>query len=140
MNERIKALRKYKGLTQTEFGEVIGVKGNTVTTYETGTRIPSDAVILSICREFNVSEEWLRTGEGEMFKPLSHGEELIEFATKVAKGDPGNIRARILSVMARLTDEQGEVLAQIAREFAVPAGSSPNDSNHTGDSAQPVNE
>ena len=62
MKERIKMLRKNIGLTQTEFGEKIGVKGNTITGYENGIRSPSDAVIKAICREFNVSEQWLHTG------------------------------------------------------------------------------
>ena len=70
MQNRIKALRKSQKLTQTEFGARIGIKGTTVTGYESGNRTPSDAMILSICREFNVSELWLRTGEGEMFMPL----------------------------------------------------------------------
>ena len=62
-------MRKSKNLTQTAFGEIIGVKGNTVTNYETGLRTPTDAVIKSICREFDVNEEWIRTGNGEMFTP-----------------------------------------------------------------------
>lgn len=85
MNERIKTVRNTIGLTQTEFGSRIGVKGNTVTGYETGIRNPSDAVIFSICREFNIREEWLRTGQGEMLKenPLNNEagyyiEELLE--------------------------------------------------------------
>lgn len=53
-------------MTQVEFGEKIGVKGNTVTNYENGLRTPTDAVILSICREFNIREKWLREGIGEM--------------------------------------------------------------------------
>ena len=56
MEQRIKTIRKSNNLTQTEFGKRIGVKGNTVTNYETGLRIPSEAVILAICREFDVSE------------------------------------------------------------------------------------
>lgn len=68
MKERIREIRKTLKLTQVEFGEKIGVKGNTVTNYETGLRNPTDAVLLSICREFNVNEGWLRTGEGEMFQ------------------------------------------------------------------------
>lgn len=64
---RIKAVRKVNKMTQIEFGQKIGIKGNTVTNYETGLRNPSDAIIKSICREFNVNEHWLRTGEGEMF-------------------------------------------------------------------------
>lgn len=69
MNERIKKLRKALDLTQREFGERIGVKPNTIATYEIGRNEPIDAVISLICREFNVSETWLRTGEGEMFAP-----------------------------------------------------------------------
>lgn len=64
MNERIKKIRKNFNLTQTEFGARLGVKGNTITNYETGLRNPSEAVIISICREFGVNEIWLRTGEG----------------------------------------------------------------------------
>ena len=56
-----------------------------------------------------------------MFKPKSRNEELFEFATKVAEGDPGSIQAQLLAVMARLTDEQWEVLAQVAHEFVEEA-------------------
>ena len=72
MNERIKKLRKYLDLTQKEFGERIGIKGNTIANYELGRNEPIDAVVSLICREFNVSEEWLRNGAGEMFKPSSN--------------------------------------------------------------------
>lgn len=123
MDERIKELRKALSLTQQEFSERIGVKRNTVAQYEMGRNPPTDTVITLICREFNVSEEWLRTGAGDMFQPKSRNEELLEFAEKVAEGDPGSIQAQLLAVMARLTDEQWEVLAQVAREFAEEAKS-----------------
>lgn len=55
-------------MTQVEFGKKIGVKGNTITNYENGLRSPSDAVIISICREFGIDENWLRTGTGNMYK------------------------------------------------------------------------
>lgn len=117
MDERIKELRKALGLTQQEFSDRIGVKRNTIAQYESGRNEPLDAVITLICRTYCVSEEWLRTGEGEMFQPKSRNEELMEFATTVAEGDPGSIQAQLLAVMARLTDEQWEVLAQVAKEF-----------------------
>lgn len=66
MKERIKKIRKESGLNQTDFGSRIGVKQSSVTGYESGTRAPMDAIIMSICREFNVNEEWLRYGTGEM--------------------------------------------------------------------------
>ena len=64
MNERIKLLRKALELNQTDFGARIGVKQGTVAAYESGARVPLDSVIVSICREFGVSESWLRSGEG----------------------------------------------------------------------------
>ena len=66
MNERIKILRKSLGLTQQNFAIRIGMKQNSIALIESG-RNTSDQTILSICREFNVNEEWLRTGKGEMF-------------------------------------------------------------------------
>lgn len=69
MNTRIKFLRKNSGLTQEKFAERIGLKQNSIALIESGKRNISDQAILSICREFGVREEWLRTGEGEMYAP-----------------------------------------------------------------------
>ena len=76
MNERIKALRKELNLTQQEFANRINVKRNTVATYEMGRNQPIDAVISLICKTFNVNEEWLRDGNGEMFIERSPEEEV----------------------------------------------------------------
>lgn len=67
MNERIKQIRKELNLNQTEFGAKIGLTQGAIAGYETGKRVPIDAVILSICNTFGVNETWLRTGTGEMF-------------------------------------------------------------------------
>ena len=74
LKDRIKAVRKALGLNQAAFGERVGVKGNTIGNYEIGLRNPSDAVIFSICREFNINENWLREGKGEMFLDFSEDE------------------------------------------------------------------
>lgn len=74
MKNRIRLLRNKLGLNQTDFGKRIGVKQGSVAGYESGARTPIDAVITSICREFDVNEEWLRTGAGgedNMFTKLS---------------------------------------------------------------------
>lgn len=68
MNVRLKQIRKALNLTQQEFADRLKIKRNTVATYETGKSNPSDAAVSLICREFNVREEWLRDGTGEMFK------------------------------------------------------------------------
>lgn len=69
LGERIKKVRKEKDLTQQQFCNLIGFKQNSISLVESGKRNISDQAIKSICREFNVSEEWLRTGDGEMFVP-----------------------------------------------------------------------
>lgn len=76
MKDRIKQLRNTLGLTQEKFAERLGVKRNTIATYEIGRNEPIDAVISLMCREFNVNETWLRTGEGEMFKEHSPSDEV----------------------------------------------------------------
>lgn len=66
---RIRALRKALGLTQREFAEKLGMYPNTVAIYESGKRFaPSASTLKNICWTFGASEEWLRTGEGEMFQ------------------------------------------------------------------------
>lgn len=69
MKERLKKLRKALDLTQQEFADRIGISRGNIATYETREGSPGNSVINLICREFNVSETWLRTGEGEMFAP-----------------------------------------------------------------------
>ena len=113
MQDRIKELRKYKGMTQSEFGECIGVRGNTITTYENGTRTPSEAVLLSICRVFNVNETWLRTGEGEMFVERSRDEELSAFFGDLMAGQP-DFKRRLISVLSRLDESEWELLEKMA--------------------------
>ena len=116
MKERIKKIRKTAELTQIEFGERLGVKGNTITGYESGSRSPSDAVIMSICREFNVDEHWLRTGEGEMFRQLSRSEELSAFFGDLLADTP-DFRHSLLTVLARMTPDEWALLEKKAWEL-----------------------
>lgn len=69
MHERLKSLRKQLRLTQQEFADKLGISRGNIAAYEVAKNAPSDAVILLICRYFNVSEEWLRNGVGDMFVP-----------------------------------------------------------------------
>lgn len=117
MGERIKELRKALNLTQQEFSDRIGVKRNTIAQYETGRNDPIDAVISLICREFNVSETWLRTGEGEMLIKLSRDEEIAAFMGDVLKGEKGDFRRRLIAVLSRMTPEEWELLERKALEL-----------------------
>lgn len=70
MNERVKLLRKTLGLSGEKFGEKLGVKRSVVSRWENAINNLTEQTIKSICREYNVNEDWLRTGNGEMFNTL----------------------------------------------------------------------
>ena len=80
MRERIRKLRRTLDLTQKGFADRLGITRGTITNYEIGRNEPVASVISLICKEFNVSEKWLRTGEGEMFLPKPKNE--LEALTK----------------------------------------------------------
>lgn len=117
MDERIKELRKSMKMTQAEFGKRIGVRPNTITNYETGLRTPSDAAILAICREFGVSETWLRTGEGDMFPLRDALQELTEMAGRFLGNQPTEIQQRAARMLFNLRPEDWELIEQRAREL-----------------------
>ncbi len=117
MKERIKTLRKALNLTQKEFGERIGVKPNTIGTYEIGRNEPIDAVVSLICREFDVNETWLRTGEGEMFIAKTPGDEISAFVGDILRGEP-DFRQRFIAVLSRMTMDEWKLLEHKVLELA----------------------
>ena len=110
MNERLKKLRKTLDLTQQEFADRIGSKRNTIAKYETDTNVPSAAVISLICREFNVSENWLRTGEGDMFMEMSRDEQIEKFIGDLLHGEEDSFKRRLISGLAALDENGWKVL------------------------------
>ena len=118
MNDRLKKLRKALDLTQQEFADRIGVKRNSLANYETGRNTPIDAIIVSICREFNVNEEWLRTGSGDMFLPVDHNEDLARLTKLLLNEESDSFKNRFVSMLANLTVEEWEFLERKAKELA----------------------
>lgn len=110
MNERLKKLRKELDLTQQEFADRIGIKRNTLATYESGRNEPIDAVISLICREFNVNEEWLRDGTGEMFITQTRDEQIEEFIGTLLQNEEDSFKRRLISGLAALDDTGWRVL------------------------------
>lgn len=117
MKDRIKQIRKTVGLNQSDFGKQIGVKGNTIGNYEIGLRTPSDAVLLSICREFGVNEQWLRTGEGEMFVEMSRDEEIASFMGELLSEESDDFKHRFIGALSRLDENGWKVLEQFANDL-----------------------
>lgn len=114
MNERLKVLRKILDLTQQEFAAKIKVKRNTVATYEMGRSEPSDSAVSLICREFNVNEEWLRTGNGEMFIQIDKDDELMMWAGRLLLNESDSFKRRFVGVLSTLTESDWETLKKIA--------------------------
>lgn len=109
MNERLKIMRKKLGLKQRELAEIIGVRENTISIWEGGSKTPSDRVVRDICREFNINEDWLRNGEGEMTIPKSKSEQITEFVADVT-ADDSSFKSRLVNALANLDQEQWDVL------------------------------
>ena len=78
IGHRIKELRKMLGLSQRKFAERIGKSLNAIQKWESGDRIPSEPALKLISKEFGVSEEWLKTGEGEIWSKDKSLEKEIE--------------------------------------------------------------
>ena len=117
-NERIKVLRKslpdYSTLIK--FATKIGVSDAAISQVETGKCNVSDRLRREICREFNVNEHWLRTGEGEMFRDMSAAEEIDRFIGD-ALADDKSFRAQLIATLAKLDDSEWVVLEAIAEKF-----------------------
>lgn len=116
MNDRIKMIREYYKLTQDEFGKRIGSARNTIANYENGNRSPSNSVILSICREFNVSEKWLRDGSGEML--LEPKENSIVAKATMLLGEKDPLFEAFIDTYSKLTPRNRELLMQFMSDFS----------------------
>ena len=121
VGQRIREVRKACNLTQQAFADQLGLKQNTIATYEIEKTIPSDRTLLSICQTFNVNEGWLRTGEGQTFvtPPATTPDEQLAMFLGQITGE-NSFRTRLISALSRLSDEEWAVLERLANELAQP--------------------
>ena len=115
MGDRIAAIIEVKGIKKVQFAARINVDQSYISQLTSGKKTPSDRTISDICREFDVSEEWLRTGRGEMFIQKTENEELSEFFGDLLKDEP-DFRHRLISALSRLTLDEWKVLEKLAKE------------------------
>lgn len=113
MKERLKQLRKTLDLTQQEFADKLKVPRNTIGGYEVGKSNPSDAAVNNICNIFNVNEEWLRTGNGEMFIELTRDEQIEHFVGDALKSEDDSFKKKFISMLAALDESDWEVLQKM---------------------------
>lgn len=115
--ERVNWLRKELGLTLEKFGEKLGVTKTAISNIEKGIRSLTDQMTRSICREYGVREEWLRTGEGEPFGSQTMNQSILAFANEVMADEDEAFRKRLLAALSRLDPDEWEVLEKIALKF-----------------------
>lgn len=113
MNERIKAIRNAVGKSQTDFAKELSVSRSAICKMESGENYPSEQTIKLICSEFNVNEEWLRTGNGEMFHPITKNDEISKLFGEVLKDNEGDFRRRLINALAKLDDTGWEMLENL---------------------------
>lgn len=118
MEERIKIIRKELGLTQEEFAKRIGLVRSSVAKYEIGRREPTNAIILSICKEFNIREEWLRTGQGEMFKENPLKDEVWYYIEELLEDYEDNPLYDVILTMMKTYAELDEKSKKVIRDCA----------------------
>ena len=117
MNDRIKTLRLELSLTQSEFGEKLGISQNYVWMIEKGDRVPSDRTVADICRVFGVNEDWLRTGQGEKYLRLSRKETVAAYVGKILGGKVTPLEETLIEFMAETSPQEWEELARIINRF-----------------------
>ena len=118
IGERIKTLRKELALTLEKFANPIGIHRGSLSAIENDKSGMSDRTLLAICREYGVSERWLRDGEGEMFVPVTRNEKIARFAGELMKDETPEFRRQLVEILADLDDDGWEALACFAEKLA----------------------
>lgn len=116
IGERIKEIRKSKGYTQQRFADELGLKQNTIATYEMNKTIPSDRTVLDICQKFRIREEWLRNGEGDMEIADTQRDKLNHFFQDVLSTAPDE-RSAFVAALDDLDPKFWPLVAELARKY-----------------------
>lgn len=117
VNERIRQIRKALSLTMEDFGSRLGVTKVSISMIESGKRNVTDQMFLAICREFNVSPDWLRDGIGEPFKEVTRNKRIEGFVEDILTNEPEGRKARLVDALASLDEEGWDKLYEIALRF-----------------------
>lgn len=120
MNQRLKTIRKSNNMNQEEFGRKLGVTKTAVSKMELGTYNITDSMIKLICKEFNINEDWLRRGEGEMISEILPTSETATYVSSLLlKDNPFNdlIKALMNAYDKLDSKSQGIINESIALQF-----------------------
>lgn len=115
MKNRIKQIRNSNPnwKNQDLFASFLGIPKANLSSYETGRRTPTDAVIQLICEKCSVNEEWLRNGTGEMFQPENKNDEISKLFGNVLKSSDDDFKCRLINALAKLDDSGWDNLEKL---------------------------
>ena len=115
MKDRLKKIRNESphGKSQSSFAEFLGIPQANLASYETGRRTPTDAVIQLICQKCNVNQDWLRTGNGEMFVELSKDEQISAMLGEIQRLGDENFKYRLVSALCKLNESDWTALENL---------------------------
>jgi transcriptional regulator with XRE-family HTH domain len=116
INERIAWCVKDSNLTKTAFAEKINVSQSFISRLVSGEKVPSDRTIADICREFNISELWLRTGEGDPHIQRDEDEEFLEVMEQIHMSDDDLIK-RIIKAYWFMEDDEKAAIRKLIDGF-----------------------
>lgn len=116
--ERVKEVRKSLNLTMEQFGNKLGVTKVAISNIEKEKRNLTEQMSRAICREFNVSEEWLKTGEGEMYQQLSEDEEIAGIVSDLLEEGKDNAFYGIILEIAKTYNELSPASQKVLTEAA----------------------
>jgi transcriptional regulator with XRE-family HTH domain len=122
MKDRIVSIRKESGLTQEEFGKELNLSQNYVWMLESGKRAPSARTIIDLCKKFQISEEWFRTGEGEMKAPMTKQAEIANITAQLfhkEETDPEtyNFLVELNKYLLQLDETQMQAVLDMIRKL-----------------------
>lgn len=115
--ERVKEIRKAVHKNQTDFAKILSVSRSAICKMESGENSPSEQTIKLICREFNVNEDWLRNGTGEMFIQLDDGEQISSFFHDLLQEEKGSFKRQFVTALSHLDDNGWNLLSQFMDYF-----------------------
>ena len=110
IKDRLRELRKSVGLSQTKFGEKVGVGLGVIRNLEDGLTSPAPMFLDLICRTYGCDRIWLETGDGEMFREMSADEQIADFVGGILSDRGDQFQKKVIQILSSLDDEGWKAL------------------------------
>ena len=100
-----------------KFAAGVGLSLTAISLLESGTNNPSNQTILSICREFGINEEWLRTGEGDMKADITREEQIAALMNRLLSDEQKSFRLTLINYVSKMSSEQLDLLRDMIHQL-----------------------